>query len=157
MPIELFVQPIFDSDGELLHYRTFVTDISERKRADEESARRHSVLSGIATILEAALDTATEEHLGEVCLSVAKQLTDSQLAFIGEIGNDGLLHDIAMSDMAWRQSEKGHLNTGGKRIYEDGIRFLAGEIAASRGIEYAEAEQLVRVKLMEIGASSEAK
>jgi PAS domain S-box-containing protein len=35
VPIEVFVQPIFDDDGGLVHYRSFVTDISERKRAEE--------------------------------------------------------------------------------------------------------------------------
>ncbi len=36
VPVELFVQPVFDTAGNLLHYRSFLTDISERKRAETE-------------------------------------------------------------------------------------------------------------------------
>ncbi|MEI8288522.1 MAG: PAS domain S-box protein [Verrucomicrobiota bacterium] len=35
-PVELFVQPIFDDDGRLMHLRAFVSDISERKKNAEE-------------------------------------------------------------------------------------------------------------------------
>jgi len=36
VPIELFVQPIFDTTGNLLHYHSFLTDITERKRVEQE-------------------------------------------------------------------------------------------------------------------------
>ena len=36
LPVEAFVQPIFDAAGELVHYRSFMTDISQRKRAQQE-------------------------------------------------------------------------------------------------------------------------
>ena len=39
VPIELFVQPVFDAAGELVHYRSFLTDISERKRVEADLAR----------------------------------------------------------------------------------------------------------------------
>ncbi len=42
VPVELVVQPIFGDDGNLLNYRSFVADISERKWAEEalrQSAR----------------------------------------------------------------------------------------------------------------------
>ncbi len=32
VPIEVFAQPVFDGDGNLLHYRSFITDITERRR-----------------------------------------------------------------------------------------------------------------------------
>ncbi len=35
VPIEVFAQPIFGKAGELLKYHSFITDISERKRAEE--------------------------------------------------------------------------------------------------------------------------
>jgi len=31
-PVELFVQPVFDAEGKLIHLRAFVSDISERKK-----------------------------------------------------------------------------------------------------------------------------
>ena len=56
VPIELFVQPIFDEAGALLHYRSFLTDISERKQAEQrllaretEAARLDQELPGSRT------------------------------------------------------------------------------------------------------------
>ncbi len=42
VPIELLVQPIFDEDGTLLHYRSFVTDISARKQAERALLERET-------------------------------------------------------------------------------------------------------------------
>jgi len=53
----------------------------------------------------------------------------------------------AVRDMAWRRSRKGRLNTRGKRLYDEGIRFLAGEIAAVIGSDCEEAEWQIRDKL----------
>ena len=56
VPIELFVQPIFDESGTLLHYRSFLTDISDRKQAEQslleretEAARLDQILPGSRT------------------------------------------------------------------------------------------------------------
>ena len=53
VPIELLVQPVFDQAGDLLHYRSFVTDISVRKQAERallehetEAARLDEELPG---------------------------------------------------------------------------------------------------------------
>ena len=35
VPIEVFAQPVFDDAGDLVHYRSFVTDITARKQAAE--------------------------------------------------------------------------------------------------------------------------
>ena len=53
MPIEVFAQPVFDDDGVLLHYRSFITDISQRKRAEE-------ALRGSRETLRAALASMTD-------------------------------------------------------------------------------------------------
>jgi CarD family transcriptional regulator len=52
-------------------------------------------------------------------------------------------------DMAWRQQRKGRLNTVGKRRYDEGIKMLAGEIAASQGVELSNAEAQIRARLEE--------
>jgi CarD family transcriptional regulator len=52
-------------------------------------------------------------------------------------------------DMAWRQQRQGSLTTVGRRIYEEGIALLAGEIAAARSIDVADAETQVRGRLRE--------
>jgi RNA polymerase-interacting CarD/CdnL/TRCF family regulator len=60
----------------------------------------------------------------------------------------------AVRDMAWRQQRVGSLTTQGKRIYEEAMRILSGEIAASQGMNMADAEAQVRAKLGEILSST---
>ncbi|NIP16022.1 MAG: hypothetical protein GWN66_08620 [Pseudomonas stutzeri] len=60
----------------------------------------------------------------------------------------------AVRDMAWRQEQEGSLTTQGKRIYEQAMRSLSGEIAAAQGMNMAEAEAQVRAKLREILSST---
>jgi len=60
----------------------------------------------------------------------------------------------AVRDMAWRQEREGSLTTQGKRIYEQAMRTLSGEIAAAQGMDMADAEAQVRAKLGEILSST---
>jgi CarD family transcriptional regulator len=55
----------------------------------------------------------------------------------------------AVRDMAWRRKQEGRLTTKGKRMYEEAVMLLAGEIAAVQEIEVDEAEGQVRAKLQE--------
>jgi RNA polymerase-interacting CarD/CdnL/TRCF family regulator len=55
----------------------------------------------------------------------------------------------AVRDMAWRRKQEGKLTTRGKRIYEEAVMLLAGEIAAVQEIEVGEAEGQVHAKLQE--------
>lgn len=52
-------------------------------------------------------------------------------------------------DMTWRQQREGHLTTIGKQRYEEGMRILAGEIAAVQSVDMDDAEAQVRVRLRE--------
>lgn len=52
-------------------------------------------------------------------------------------------------DMNWRQQREGNLTTMGKQRYEEGMKILAGEIAAVQGIDLDDAEAQVRAKLRE--------
>lgn len=78
-------------------------DITASKEAEAASRLQNLILGGIATILEAALAAATEEKLGEVCLQVAEQLSESEFGFIGEIDAADTLRVVATSDPGWRQ------------------------------------------------------
>lgn len=49
--------------------------------------------------LQHSIQAKTEEELGIACLSVAIDVTGSQIGFIDEVDADGLLCDIAISDM----------------------------------------------------------
>jgi CarD family transcriptional regulator len=55
----------------------------------------------------------------------------------------------AVRDMAWRRKQEGKLTTKGKRIYEEALTLLAGEIAAVQEIELEEAEGQVYQRLQE--------
>jgi CarD family transcriptional regulator len=55
----------------------------------------------------------------------------------------------AVRDMAWRRKQEGKLTTRGKRIYDEAVMLLAGEIAAVQEIEMEEAEGQVHAKLQE--------
>jgi RNA polymerase-interacting CarD/CdnL/TRCF family regulator len=53
----------------------------------------------------------------------------------------------AVRDMAWRRRENDGFTTKGKRLYEKGVRLLAGEIAVSQGIGLADAEEQIQEQL----------
>lgn len=76
-------------------------EVVERKRAEEEVRANQLILKGINEILDKALTSETEEGLGQVCLSVAEKVTQSKFGFIDEIGPNGFLHDIAISNPGW--------------------------------------------------------
>jgi len=78
-------------------------ETTERRRAEEEIKSRNRVLDGIGRIFQEALKCETEEELAKTCLAVAEEITASQFGFVGEIGADGLLHEIAISDTGWQQ------------------------------------------------------
>jgi GAF domain-containing protein/PAS domain-containing protein len=83
-------------------FATVFTDITERTRREAQSRRQTAVVAGIARIFQEAMTCATEEALGRVCLSVAEELTESRLGFVGEINpQTGTLDDIAISDPGW--------------------------------------------------------
>jgi CarD family transcriptional regulator len=60
----------------------------------------------------------------------------------------------AVRDMAWRRKRQRSLTTQGKRIYEEALRILSGEIAATQGVEMADAEAQLRERLREILSST---
>jgi CarD family transcriptional regulator len=59
-------------------------------------------------------------------------------------------------DMVWRRQRTGCLNAVEKRLYEKGISFLTGEIAAVQDTDVTEAEAQVRAKLMDSMAAAAA-
>ena len=76
-------------------------DITERRQAEEKILRQTTLLEGINRIFHEVIASTSEEELGIVCLSVAEELTDSRIGFIGEIHQDGQLYDITISNPGW--------------------------------------------------------
>jgi PAS domain S-box-containing protein len=88
-------------EKEIIGIAAAVVDITERRQIEERIRQNNTVLKGINTIFRATLSSRTEEGLGRICLSVAQEITGSKFAFLGEIGPDGLLHDVAVSETGW--------------------------------------------------------
>ena len=95
-------------------------DINEHKQEEHRIHRCNSILDGINRILGSVVKAETEEELENECLSVALELTDSQLGFVGEVGADGSLHEIAISEIGWDQclmnDETGHYRPPGNFV-----------------------------------------
>ncbi|MGB9939972.1 PAS domain S-box protein [Methanosarcina sp.] len=94
---------IFDEGGSPARIRGIIQDITERKQEEHRIHRYNHILEGINQIFSNVIQEKTEEDLGNTCLSIALEITGSQIGFVGEVGADGLLHDIAISDMGWEQ------------------------------------------------------
>ncbi|HXE98044.1 MAG TPA: PAS domain S-box protein [Dongiaceae bacterium] len=97
----VIVNAIRDNSGKLRGFSKITKDITERKRAEEAVVRRSAVLADINTVFMAALTCETDEELSQVCLKKAEEITGSKFGFINELGPDGLLHDIAISNPGW--------------------------------------------------------
>jgi PAS domain S-box-containing protein len=91
---------------------TAIRDMTERKRAEDRIRQQNTVLEGINRIFQEALSSQTEEALGQTCLAVAEEVTQSKLGFIGQMNAEGRLEDIAISDPGWEacqmETPEGH-------------------------------------------------
>lgn len=76
-------------------------EVEERKKAEDLTEHRKTIQENVNRLLQAYLTRESEEQLALLGLNLAEQLTESKFGFVGLIGEDGLLHDIAMSDMGW--------------------------------------------------------
>jgi PAS domain S-box-containing protein len=128
-----------DAEGRPLGAAVVAHDITERKRREHQIERYNSVLRGINRIFEQVIRSETEEALGETCLEVVLEVTGSQVGFVGELGADGFLHEIAISDTGWAQcqviDQEGHRRPPGDftvhglygRVVDDGKGFFAND------------------------------
>jgi CarD family transcriptional regulator len=110
--------------------------------AVEELGLRHAIpqskLTKVWRVLQAFPNTLPGDHKARYKLLEGK-LHTGDIFQVAEV----------VRDMAWRQQRKGHLNTVGKRRYDEGIRMLAGEIAAVQGVELSNAEAQIHARLQE--------
>ncbi len=94
---------IFNKEGKFTGSLGMFTDITEHKQEEHRIYRYNRILEGINKIFSNVVQAKTEEELGNACLSVALEITGSQFGFINEMGTDGLLHDVAKSELGWEQ------------------------------------------------------
>ena len=88
-----------DGDPEILVQER----IAELEKSNQELSRSNLVFERINRIFSIVVQNKTEEQLGNECLFAALEITGSPLGFVNLVGDDGLLHDIAISDMGWKQ------------------------------------------------------
>ncbi len=131
-----------DAAGRIVRSVGMVHDITDYKRSEARVKRQSELLSGINRILNSVLHSATEEELGQACLAVAEEVTGSRIGFIGELGPDSLLHDVAISNPGWEAcrmtDSTGHRRPPGifkihaiyGRVLKDGRGFFTNDPAA---------------------------
>lgn len=92
-------------------------EILERNKERHRINRYNSVLEGINRIFGSIVKAETKEELGIACLSVAIDVTGSQIGFVGEVGADGRIHDIVIGNSGWNQclmyDKSGHCHRPG--------------------------------------------
>jgi len=120
-----------DEDGRPLGARVVGRDVTARRQEERRNQRYNRVLQGINRIFEQAIRAESEEALGTTCLEVALDVTQSAFGFVGEVGADGQLHDIAISDIGWDQCRmaglRGHTGAPGSFV----LRGLYGWVIES--------------------------
>ncbi len=99
--VESVMVPNNDINGNLISYDGIVRDITERKKAEAQVARKNKVLDAINKVFRDVLTCETEEELGKTCLTVAEELTGSKFGYFGELNKDGLFDVIAVSNPGW--------------------------------------------------------
>lgn len=72
-------------------------DITDRKQAEARLHRQTVLLTGINRIFQETLRYGSDRELGETCLGVALEVTESDFGMVGELGPDGRFNIIALS------------------------------------------------------------
>jgi PAS domain S-box-containing protein len=94
----------------------YLTDITQRKRAEIAIARGSELVRSINRVLESALNSTTDRELGATFLRVVEELTGSAFGFVDEVRPDGMIQGLAVSNPGWdkcRPSEEaGHTAFG---------------------------------------------
>ncbi|MHC4535126.1 MAG: histidine kinase dimerization/phosphoacceptor domain -containing protein [Planctomycetota bacterium] len=93
--------PVFDDAGQLEKIIHIATDITERKRAEEQVLRQNALLDAINQVFRETLTCETDEEVAQMCISVAEELTSSKCGFIGEINDFGRVDNLVLSNSAW--------------------------------------------------------
>ena len=94
---------ILDENGKFASSLGMLTDITQRKQEEHRIFRYNRILEGINRIFSDVVQAKIEEVLGNTCLSVALELTGGGIGFVNLLGDDGLLHDTAISEMGLNQ------------------------------------------------------
>jgi hypothetical protein len=89
--------------------KALYAEILERKQEKHRIHGYNRILEGINRILSSVVKAETAEELGSACISVAMEITGSQIGLVGEVGADGLMHDIVIGVTMFLTVEKASL------------------------------------------------
>ena len=95
----------YDDKGRVQGIEGLIHDVTENKKAAEESLMHRKLLDAINKVFEESLTTETESEIIQKCLEAAEELTESQIGFFGEINQNGRLDDRALTPPAWEMCE----------------------------------------------------
>ncbi len=108
--------------------------------------------------LRPAIERSEIEQVWEILSAEPEELPSNHKtrhALLREKLHSGDVFRVAevLRDLRWRQHDEDHLTTRGERIYNEALMFLAGELAATQGIDVAEAEAQIIERLRGIPGS----
>ncbi len=106
VPVELFLHATKDTEGDVLHYHAFVTDITERKRAQEEMERLNRALRIISECNEVLVRTADESELLQRVCDLIRNIGGYGLVWVGFL-EDGEFRNVR--PVAWSAQDSGYI------------------------------------------------
>ncbi|MBI5557565.1 MAG: PAS domain S-box protein [Deltaproteobacteria bacterium] len=98
VPVELRVQPVFAGDGVLMHYRAFLSDLTERKAAEQRLAQENREIELINRILRVFAGESGNELFDQV-LDIVREGLASRHGVFGYIAEPGHLICPSLSKM----------------------------------------------------------
>ncbi len=132
-------------EGEMEYYKIKLLDaagtrlmipVAQAEETGLRPATPHSRLEAVWDVLEEEPQSLTSNHR-----SRQRELQDRL-----ETG-DILQVAEAVRDIAWRRRETEGLTVNGQRLYNQALRLLASEIAASEGIDVEEVRSKIHARL----------
>jgi len=89
-----------DGHGTLVGCVVILADLTARRAQEDAQLRQSRVLEAVASILRGAFRAHDEQELGEICLQVVQEVTQSRYGFLGELSERGF-EEVAVSNPGW--------------------------------------------------------
>jgi len=93
VPVELLTHPILDSEGNLQYCYSFVTDVTERKRAEEEVAHYTKRMEALYAVAQVVSQTLNSDELLDSALEQMIEVMDADtgVVYLLDVGENAFL------------------------------------------------------------------